>query len=76
MEGNVTPAEDTKPYLDQVFMVVESYIPALNKNWQLLNPGYTFITPEVVSFRTASGFNHVYSPSYFYPRVITTVLLG
>jgi hypothetical protein len=47
MDGDVTPEEDPKPYLDQVFMVVELYISALDKTWQRLNeyfPGYTFIT--------------------------------
>jgi len=65
------------------FMVVELYISTLDKTWQRLNeyfPGYTFTTFEVVSSRTVSGFNHVYSPCYFYPRVcyayITTALLG
>ena len=64
------------------FMVVELYISALDKTWQRLNeyfPGYT-ITLDVVSSRTVGGFNHVYSPCYFYPRVcyvyITTELLG
>jgi len=75
--------EYPKPYLYQVFMVIELNISTLDKTWQWLNeyfPGYTFITFEVVSSRTVSGFNHVYSPCYFYPRVcyvyITTVLLG
>ena len=82
MDGDVTPEEDPKPYLDQVLMVFELYISALDKTWQWLNeyfPGY-MITPEIVSSRTVGGFNHVYSPCYFYPRVcyvyITTVLLG
>jgi hypothetical protein len=47
MDGDVTPEEDTKPYLYQVFMVVELYISILDKTWQRLNeyfPGYTFIT--------------------------------
>ena len=83
MDSDVTPEENSKPYLDQVFMVVELYISALDKTWQRLNEyfsGYMFITSEVVSSRTVSGFNHVYSPCYLYPRVcyvyITTVLLG
>ena len=43
MDGDVTPEEDPKPYLDQV-MLVELYISALDKTWQRLNeyfPGYT-----------------------------------
>jgi hypothetical protein len=83
MNGDVTPEEDPKPYLDQVLMVVELYISVLDKTWQRLSeyfPDYTFITFEVVSSRTVGGFNHVYSPCYLYPRVcyvyITTVLLG
>ena len=73
----------TRSLTQTKFMVVELYISVLDKTWQRLNEyfsGYLFITSKVVSSRTVSGFNHVYSPCYFYPRVfyvyITTVLLG
>jgi hypothetical protein len=39
--------EYPKPYLYQVFMVIELNISTLDKTWQWLNeyfPGYTFIT--------------------------------
>ena len=81
MDGDVTPEEDTKPYLDQVYggrVIHFSTRQDLAAAEQYF-PGYT-ITFEVVSSRTVGGFNHVYSPCYFYPRVcyvyLITVLLG
>ena len=72
----------TRSLTQTKLMVVDLYISSLDNTWQRLNKyfsGYT-ITLKVVSSRTVGGFNHVYSPCYFYPRVcyvyITTVLLG
>ena len=83
MDGDVTPEEDPKPYLDQVYggRVIHFSIRQRLGNGRTSTSQATRLSHlEVVSSRTVSGFNHVSSPCYFYPRVcyvyITTVLLG
>jgi hypothetical protein len=83
MDGDVTPEEDTKPYLYQVFMVIELNISTLDKTWQWLNeyfPGYTFITSWGSEFQDSKWIQSRLQSVLFYPRVcyvyITTVLLG
>ena len=83
MNGDVTPEEYPKLYLDQVYggrVIHFSTRQDLAAAKRVLPRLHVYHIPEVVSSRTVSGFNHVYSPCYLYPRVcyvyITTVLLG